>query len=149
MKFKQTYGNQIERRRRQAFTLVELLLVLTILAILAAIVLPRMAGSGERARIGAAKTQISAFATALDMFEVDSGHYPRGKSGLNDLMVQPRDAQNWKQYMDSIPVDPWGQPYVYECPGKHKPSSYDLSSAGPDGRIGTDDDITNWQPNQK
>jgi general secretion pathway protein G len=149
MKFKQTYGNQIERRRRQAFTLVELLLVLTILAILAAIVLPRMAGSGERARVGAAKTQISAFATALDMFEVDSGHYPRGKSGLNDLMVQPRDAQNWKQYMESIPVDPWGQAYVYECPGKHKPSSYDLSSAGPDGRIGTDDDITNWQPNQK
>jgi general secretion pathway protein G len=149
MKLKYLHGNRIVRQRQGAFTLVELLLVLTILAILAAIVLPRMAGSGARAREGAAKTQISAFATALDMFEVDSGHYPRGKSGLNDLVVQPRDAQNWHQYMESIPPDPWGQPYVYECPGKHRPGSYDISSAGPDMRLGTDDDITNWQPNQK
>jgi general secretion pathway protein G len=135
-------------RRQGAFTLVELLLVLTILAILAAIVLPKIAGRGQDAKIGATKTQINAFATALDMFEVDNGHYPRGKNGLNDLMVKPKDAQNWHQYMESVPLDPWQHPYVYECPGKHRPNSYDLMSAGPDGQIGSDDDIVNWTQNK-
>src|SRR5581483_9348616 len=130
--------------RRRAFTLVELLLVLTILAILAAIVLPRIAGRGEQARVGAAKTQLNSFATALDMFEVDNGHYPRGKNGLNDLNVQPKDASNWHQYLDQVPLDPWGHPYIYEYPGKHRPNSYDLSSMGPDGQAGTPDDIVNW-----
>jgi general secretion pathway protein G len=140
---------QHQRSTRHAgFTLVELLLVLTILAILAAIVLPKIAGRGQDARISAAKTQINSFATALDMFEVDNGHYPRGKSGLNDLMVRPKDAQNWHQYMESVPLDPWQHPYVYECPGRHRPNSYDLTSAGPDGQIGTDDDIVNWAQNK-
>ncbi len=130
--------------RRRAFTLVELLLVLTILAILAAIVLPKIAGRGEQARVGAAKTQLNSFATALDMFEVDNGHYPRGKNGLNDLNVQPKDASNWHQYLDQVPLDPWGHPYIYEYPGKHRPNSYDLSSMGPDGQAGTPDDIVNW-----
>jgi general secretion pathway protein G len=144
------YSGGQRPKQRQAFTLVELLLVLTILAILAAIVLPKLTGQGERARVKAAITQISAFSTALDLFEVENGHYPKGKNGLNDLNVQPRDAQNWHQYMESIPPDPWQHPYIYEFPGRHRPNSYDLSSMGPDGRPGTDDDITNWQqPNQQ
>ncbi len=118
--------------------------MLTILAILAAIVLPRIAGRGEQARVGAAKTQLNSFATALDMFEVDNGHYPRGKNGLNDLNVQPKDASNWHQYLDQVPLDPWGHPYIYEYPGKHRPNSYDLSSMGTDGQAGTPDDIVNW-----
>ncbi len=129
----------------RAFTLVEMLLVLAILALLAGIALPKLTGSKERANVSAAKTQISAFGTALDMFEVDNGHYPKGKGGLNDLVTQPRDAQNWHQYLDNVPLDPWGHPYIYECPGRHRPNSYDLSSMGPDGRAGTDDDIVNWQ----
>ena len=133
------------QQRRRAFTLVELLLVLAILALLAGIALPKLTGSKEKANVATAKTQINAFSTALEMFEVDSGHYPRGKNGLNDLVVQPRDAQNWRQYLDNIPLDPWGHPYVYECPGKHRPNSFDLMSMGPDGRIGGDDDIVNWQ----
>jgi general secretion pathway protein G len=144
MKCQSTMKSKNTRNLQGAFTLVELLLVITILAILAAIVLPKMTGSSERARIGAAKTQLGAFATALDLFEVDNGHYPKGKSGLNDLVVQPRDAQNWHQYMDSVPMDPWGHPYIYECPGRHRPT-YDLSSAGPDGSSGNEDDITNWE----
>jgi general secretion pathway protein G len=139
------YSTSKRANQRRAFTLVELLLVLTILAILAAIVLPKLTGQGERARVKAAITQISAFGTALDLFEVENGHYPKGKNGLNDLMVQPRDTQNWHQYMESIPLDPWQHPYIYEFPGRHRPNSYDLSSMGPDGRPGTDDDITNWQ----
>ena len=145
MKCNISTNNRLNRRRLQAFTLVELLLVLTILAILAAIVLPRLAGQGERARVGATKTQINAFSTALDMFEVDNGHYPRGKNGLNDLVVQPKDASSsWHQYLDSIPLDPWQHPYIYDAPGKHRPTSYDISSMGPDGQAGTPDDINNW-----
>lgn len=130
----------------RAFTLIELLLVLVILGILAAVVVPKFAGRTEQARLTAAGTQISTFSTALDAFEVDNGYYPKGKNGLNDLVVQPRDAQNWKgPYMKEIPLDPWQQPYIYECPGKHNPTSYDLMSGGPDKRVGGDDDITNWQ----
>jgi general secretion pathway protein G len=140
--------NQIDLRRQRAFTLIELLLVLVILGILAAVVVPKFAGRTEQARVAAATSQIATFGTALDAFEVDNGYYPKGKAGLEDLVQAPANAQNWKgPYMKSqtIPVDPWGNPYLYECPGRHNPSSYDLMSTGFDGREGGDDDITNWQ----
>jgi general secretion pathway protein G len=133
------------REDRRAFTLVELLLVLVILGTLAAIVLPKFTGTTQRSRITAAQTQISTFKTALNAFEVDMGYYPKN---LLELIQQPRNgAQNWHgPYLDSdvIPKDPWGNDYVYVCPGKHNPSSFDIQSAGPDGQVGTDDDICNW-----
>jgi general secretion pathway protein G len=134
------------RRRQGAFTLVELLLVMTILAILAGIVLPKLAGRGEEARISAAKTQISTFGTALGAYEVDNGNYPRGQAGLQALMVRPRDAMNWHgPYMEKdIPADPWGKPYVYQCPGRHNPSGYDLFATGPDGTV-----YGNWTEKQR
>ena len=131
---------------QRAFTLIELLLVLVILGILAAIVVPKFAGRTEQARQASAVTQIANFSTALDAFEVDNGYYPKGKSGLNDLVVAPRDAQNWKgPYLKEIPNDPWGKPYIYQAPGKHNATSYDLASMGLDGRENTEDDVTNWQ----
>jgi general secretion pathway protein G len=133
-------------RRRSGFTLIELLLVLVILGVLAAIVVPKFAGRTEQAREAAAKTQLSTFGTVLDAFEVDNGYYPKGKSGLNDLVAAPRDAKNWRgPYIKEVPKDPWGNDYVYECPGKNNPSSYDLYSMGPDGRAGSEDDITNYK----
>jgi general secretion pathway protein G len=137
--------------RKQGFTLIELLLVLVILGILAAIVVPKFSGRTEQARQTAAQSQIATFGTALDAFEVDNGYYPKGKSGLADLVQQPRDAQSWKgPYLKGeIPNDPWGRPYAYECPGKHNPTSYDLMSMGPDGRVGGDDDLANWQQNKR
>ena len=124
------------QRARHGFTLVELLLVLVILGTLAAIVVPKFTGRTEQARITAAQTQLSSFATALDAYEVDNGNYPKGKNGLLDLIQQPRDAQSWRgPYLssDTVPKDPWGNDYIYECPGRHNPTSYDLSSLGPPG----------------
>src|SRR6184192_4359950 len=100
--------------KQRGFTLVEMLLVLVILATLAAIVYPKVAGRSEQARITAAQTQIANFANALGAFEVDNGYYPKGKTGLMDLVQKPRDAQSWKgpYIKDAIPNDPWGRPYI-------------------------------------
>ncbi|HXI85572.1 MAG TPA: type II secretion system major pseudopilin GspG [Verrucomicrobiae bacterium] len=147
MKRNQSIRNQSRSNSAEAFTLIELLLVLVILGVLAAIVVPKFAGRTEQARMTAAKTQISNFETALDAFEVDNGYYPKGKNGLNDLVSQPKDAPNWRgPYLkqEGIPNDPWGQAYIYDCPGKHNASTYDIMSMGPDGRVGGDDDITSW-----
>jgi general secretion pathway protein G len=130
---------------QHGFTLVEMLLVLVILATLAAIVYPKVMGRSEQARVTAAQTQIANFKTALDTFEVDNGYYPKGRAGLQDLVVQPRDATSWHQYLDNIPKDPWGNDYLYECPGKHNPASYDVYSQGSPG---AQTPIGNWQ-NQK
>jgi general secretion pathway protein G len=119
--------------RLSGFTLVELLLVLVILAVLAAIVLPSMAHRGEDARVTAAKVDVANIATALNVFEVDNGYYPKGSDALQALIVKPREAGNWKgPYLqkNKVPLDPWGNPYVYELPGKHNPASFDLYSKG-------------------
>ncbi len=135
----------MNRRGHRAFTLVELLLVLSILALLAGLVLPKLVGTGERAKEKTAVAQMGAFKTALEMFEVDNQTFPKGKNGLNDLVVKPRYASSdWHQYLDKIPPDPWGTPYAYEFPGRHNPNGYDLSSAGLDQQFGTADDINNW-----
>jgi general secretion pathway protein G len=140
--------SRISARRRRgegAFTLVELLLVLVILGILAAIVIPKFSGRTEQAQITAAHTQISTFNTALNAFEVDTGSYPRGTDGLQQLIVAPPDITGWRgpYLVSDIPLDPWGQPYTYEYPGRLNPSGYDIVSTGPDKQPGTADDITN------
>ncbi len=139
-----------KRKKENGFTLVEMLLVLVILATLAAVVIPRFAGRSEQAKVTAAQTQISNFELVLDAFEVDNGFYPKGSDGLEDLVVQPSDTPDWHgPYMDEIPLDPWGNPYVYDYPGKHNTRGFDLYSMGPDGRAGNEDDVTNWNKSQR
>ena len=135
-------SSPIRRLRRRAFTLVEMLLVITIIGILAALVVPKMMGRSEQARQAAARADIAAIKTSLDSFEVDNGYYPKS---LQDLVQPPRDARNWHgPYLDKLPQDPWGFDYLYAQPGRHNATSYDLSSVGPDGKAGTDDDFGNW-----
>jgi general secretion pathway protein G len=140
------HRNPLSDRRRSAFTLVEMLLVLVILAVLAAIVIPKFAGRSQQAKVTAAQSQISSIEMALDAFEVDNGFFPAGGAGLNALIDQPSNATNWKgPYLKKgVPLDPWGNNYVYSYPGKNNPQGYDLMSVGPDGRAGGDDDLTNW-----
>jgi general secretion pathway protein G len=129
-----------------AFTLVEIMLVVAIIGILAALVIPKIAGKSEQARETAAHADVTGgLKSALDQYDVDMGFYP---SSLQDLLAPPHNAKNWHgPYLDPavIPQDPWGNPYLYSYPGKHNPSGFDLWSAGPDGKSGDADDIGNWQ----
>ena len=131
---------------RSGFTLIELLLVLVILATLTAIVAPKFTRRSEQARITAARTQIAQFEVALDAFEIDIGRYPSSSEGLRALVEQPSDAQGWQQaYLKrDVPMDPWGNDYVYKYPGQYNQDGYDLYSYGPDRKQGGVDDIVNW-----
>ena len=135
-----------KNKSKRGFTLTELMLVVVIIGILAALVIPKIAGNSDRARRTAAVADINGgIKSALGQYEVDNGNYPKS---LQDLVVAPGNAKNWHgPYFDSakLPVDPWGNPYIYYYPaGKHNPTGYDLLSAGPDGKEGTDDDLGNW-----
>lgn len=134
------------QRRNSAFTLIELLLVMVILVVLAAVVVPKFADRSRQARTNAAKADIAAMSTALDAFEIDNGRYPSTEEGLGSLIANPGNLPNWHgPYISKsgTPADPWGQPYVYSYPGTNKPGSFDLYSYGEDMREGNDD-LTNW-----
>jgi general secretion pathway protein G len=137
-------------RRRGFFTFIEIMVVVIIIGVLAAIIMPKFFGRTEQAKINAAKTQIGIFSMALDAFQLDNDIYPSTEQGLQALVVKPNLPPlpaNWKgPYLaNSIPLDPWGGKYVYKCPGERNQGSYDISSAGPDGKGGGGDDIANWQ----
>ena len=140
----QSESSRAIRTHEGGFTLVEMLLVLAILALLAGIVLPRITNRVPEIGVKATTSQMAAFKTALQLFEVDNGYLPKGQNGLQELVTKPSNAQGWHgPYMETIPLDPWGHAYIYECPGKQHPASFDLISAGPDGQPGTADDISN------
>jgi len=127
---------------KRAFTLVEILLVVTIIGILAALVVPKVIGRIGQARQTSANADVTGgISTALNLYEVDNGVFPKS---LQDLIQQPADARNWRgPYITKLPPDAWGHPYIYYYPGKQNPKSFDLLSVGPDGTEGTDDDIRN------
>ena len=136
----------IQRKRKAAFTLVELLLVITIVSVLAAVVVPRFFGRSQEARIAAAtQTIVGTFGIALDMYEQDMGYYPTSEQGLASLLGGTDNARGSYLKSATIPLDPWGNEYRYAYPSELTDSEglYDLISAGPDGVPGNDDDVTN------
>ena len=133
----------------KGFTMIEIMLVVIIIGILAAMVIPNLRGRSEQARKAAAKADIEAnLASALDLYELDNGKYPTTEQGLQALIAKPSqsDAISWNgPYLKKkrVPLDPWGKEYVYASPGAHNTEEYDLSSLGADGTESTDD-VVNW-----
>jgi general secretion pathway protein G len=135
-------------RRNAGFTLIELMIVLFILGLLAALVAPRLMGWVGKAKQKTAQAQIQLLATALDLFHLDVGHYPTDEEGLKALRENPGNLPGWGgPYLDKdVPKDPWARDYHYKCPGEHGP--YDLYSLGADGAPGGEGenhDVTNWK----
>jgi general secretion pathway protein G len=148
----------MQRRARRAFTLIELLVVLVILALLAGIVLPKFLGRGKDAQVGAARTQIAQFKNPLSMYALDNDGPPSTQQGLEALISEPTSSprpRNWKgPYLDNtntVPVDPWGNPYDYQSPGPNGEDFY-IVSYGEDGKPGGSGyaaDIDSTQTNTK
>jgi general secretion pathway protein G len=133
--------------RQQGFTLIEVMVVVVILGILAAILVPRVMDRPEQARRTKANVDIQALEGALKMYKMDNYVYPTTDQGLEALIAKPTSPEpaNWQAggYVDRLPLDPWQQPYQYLSPGVHR--DIDIYSLGPD-QVPSEDDITNWNP---
>ena len=135
---------------RKGFTLIELMIVVVIIVALASMVVPRLSGRTEQAKKAVAKADISSnISMALKLYELDNGNFPTTEQGLAALASSPSSApvpNNWNgPYLETIPTDPWGNPYKYKCPGTNNKTTYDRYSVGKDGLEDTDDDIKNWK----
>ena len=136
-------------RRRRGITLIEMLVVLTIIALFAALVAPRMLGQGDKARVTAARAQINSFMTALGAYKLDTGMYPTTEMGLAALRVKPQNVNQWQgPYLpQDIPKDPWGREYIYKFPGEHgdEPDIISLGADGQPGGEGIAADVMSWK----
>ena len=142
--------SQYRRSPREAFTLIEVMIVLFILMVLAGVAVVSVTGYLDRANKGEAKLFVRSLETPLETFRIDHGRFPLTSEGLNALLSAPPDVDpskgEWPYIKQSaVKMDPWGMPYQYEFPGRRNgPSGYDLWSFGPDMMDGNEDDIGNW-----
>jgi general secretion pathway protein G len=137
-----------EHENNAGITLIELLVVMVIIAMFATLVGGRLFKSVDKAKVTQARSQIQEFESVLDMFRLEVGRYPTTDEGLQALRVKPSGVENWDgPYLKKdVPIDPWGHPYVYKCPGQH--GDFDLYSLGGDGQEGGEGDaadIANWK----
>lgn len=136
------------KKKEKGFTLIEMLIVMVILGLLAALVGPRMFGKVGKSRQNAAKVQIALFETALDTYRLDTSKYPTTDQGLQALRAKPSGVERWDgPYLPkNVPLDPWGHAYEYRSPGEH--GDYDIISLGADGSAGGEgenEDVVNWK----
>ena len=140
----------VYRQLQAGFTLIELMVVLLIIGVLAALIVPNVLDRADDARVTAAKTDVTNLMQALKLYRLDNQRYPTAEQGLQALLTKPTTApvpNNWKNYLDQLPKDPWGTPYVYLNPGIK--GEVDVMSYGADGQSGgegKDADIGSWQP---
>jgi general secretion pathway protein G len=143
-------SRRTRRRSERGYTLVEILVVITIIGLLMALVGPRVLNYLTESKVKTARIQILSFASALDLFYLDAGRYPTSAEGLAVLVRPTTGITAWNgPYLKggTVPNDPWGKPYLYRSPGEH--GAYDvvsLGSDGQDGGTGTAADITSWTP---
>ncbi|MEA3405616.1 MAG: type II secretion system major pseudopilin GspG [Pseudomonadota bacterium] len=134
--------------KQSGFTLIELMVVVVILAVLAAFVAPKLMDRPDEARLVKAKQDISAISSALQLYKLDNFVYPTTDQGIEALVTEPTDdpqPKHWKQYLEQMPTDPWGNPYLYLSPGEH--GDFDLFTYGADGQEGGEGvsaTIGNW-----
>jgi general secretion pathway protein G len=144
-----------KQRARRGFTLVEILLVVVIIAMLAAIVGPQIFSQSESSKEKITSTQIKTIQKALDAYALESGRYPSTEQGLNALVEKPEEdpPKKWVQQMEEMPLDPWDNEYQYAYPSTHTQETTekgkskgkpDVWSMGPDGEDDTEDDIVSW-----
>jgi general secretion pathway protein G len=146
-----SFMNQVHiaRRGSRGFTLLELMVVIVIIGVLAALIAPNVLSRVGQAKITAAKTDINSLMNALKIYKLDNGRYPSSDQGLQALVTKPTTGtipDNWKSYLDKLPEDPWHHPYQYANPGVH--GDIDVFSFGADGQAGgegDDADIGSWQ----
>ena len=138
----------MNERAFKGFTLVEVMVVVVILAVLAALIVPRVVGRTDEARVVAAKQDIAAIMQSLKLYRIDNSRYPTTDQGLEALVNRPSTGPqptNWKSYLDKLPKDPWGQTYLYLNPGvRGEIDVFSLGADGQPGGSGADSDIGSW-----
>jgi len=141
--------NNRANKRQAGITLIEMLVVLMIIGLFAALVAPRLFKKSDTARVTAARAQINSFMTALGAYKLDTGTFPTTEQGLEALRVRPSGATQWDgPYLpQEIPVDPWGRPYIYKYPGEHgdEPDIICYAQDGQPGGEGLNTDIVSWK----
>ncbi|MEI2414704.1 type II secretion system major pseudopilin GspG [Orrella sp. JC864] len=135
------------RHRQRGFSLIEIMIVVVIMGVLAALVVPNVLDRPDQARAVAARQDIASISQALKLYRLDNGRYPSTEQGLRALVERPANANlpNWRKYLERLPNDPWNNPYQYLSPGVH--GEFDVFSLGADGQPGgdgSDADIGSW-----